>query len=67
MLAHIGVSKEDIPFIGELIRVKESEIEWELSIEKILHNVALRLIVPKKHLAQVNDYVYKQHQSKRKN
>lgn len=57
IIEHIGASKEEIPFIGELIKVKEEEINWESSIEKVLHNFALRLIVPPKYYAKVNDYV----------
>lgn len=57
ILDHIGASKEEIPFIGELIKVKEEEKDWEASIEKLLHNFALRLIVPKKYYSAVNDYV----------
>ena len=57
ILEHIGATKEEIPFIGELIKVKEDEIEWELSAEKILHNFALRLIVPDKYYNKVNEYV----------
>jgi uncharacterized protein YPO0396 len=57
ILEHIKATKEEIPFIGELIKVKEDEIEWELSAEKILHNFALRLIVPEKYYLKVNEYV----------
>jgi uncharacterized protein YPO0396 len=57
ILVYIGATKEEIPFIGELIKVKESEGEWELSAEKILHNFALRLIVPEKYYTKVNEYV----------
>ena len=57
ILEHIGATKEEIPFIGELIKVKEDEIEWEISAEKILHNFALRLIVPDKYYNKVNEYV----------
>ena len=57
IIAHIGASKEEIPFIGELIKVKEDELAWEASIEKVLHNFALRLIVPPKYYSQVNRYV----------
>src|SRR5690606_10764521 len=39
------------------IRVKEDEQHWESSIEKVLHNFALRLIVPQKFYSQVNHYV----------
>jgi uncharacterized protein YPO0396 len=57
ILEHIGASKDEIPFIGELIKVREDENVWESSVEKILHNFALRLIVPEKYYARVNEYV----------
>lgn len=59
IIAHVGATKEEIPFIGELIKVREEEKEWELSIEKVLHNFALRLIVPDKYYSKVNEYVNK--------
>lgn len=57
ILEKIGATKEEIPFIGELIKVREEESEWELSIERVLHNFALRLIVPEKYYSKINDYV----------
>ncbi len=57
ILQEIHAKPEEIPFIGELIRVKDSEKVWENSIEKILHNFALRLVVPKKYYRQVSLYV----------
>lgn len=57
IIAYIGASREEIPFIGELIRVKDDELAWESSIEKVLHNYALRLIVPPKYYSEVNKYV----------
>ncbi len=57
ILESIGANKDEIPFIGELIKVKDDEIEWQLSTEKILHNFALRLIVPEKYYSKVNEYV----------
>jgi len=57
ILEHISASKDEIPFIGELIRVREEEGTWESSVEKVLHNFALRLIVPEKYYAKVNEYV----------
>ncbi len=59
ILKHTGATKEEIPFIGELISINESETQWESSIEKILHNFALRLIVPDKYYKSVNEYVNK--------
>ncbi len=57
ILDAVGASPKEIPFIGELIRVKDSERKWEKSIEKILHNFALRLIVPEKYYKAVCNYV----------
>lgn len=57
ILKYTGASSGEIPFIGELIRIKETEHEWESSIERVLHNFALRLIVPEKYYREVNEYV----------
>lgn len=57
ILQHVGASPEEIPFIGELIQVKMEEKQWENSIEKILHNFAMRLIVPKRYYMAVNKFV----------
>lgn len=57
IIEHVGATVEEIPFIGELISVKDEEREWEYAIERILHNFALRLIVPEKYYQQVNEYV----------
>lgn len=57
LISYIGATKEEVPFIGELIKVKEDELAWESSIEKVLHNFALRLIVPTKYYSKVNQYV----------
>lgn len=57
IIGYIGATTDEIPFIGELISVKDKEREWESAIERILHNFALRLIVPEKYYRQVNDYV----------
>jgi len=59
ILAITGATREEIPFMGELIRVRESEQAWELSAEKILHHLALRLIVPESYYASINAYVNK--------
>ncbi len=59
LLNHTGASKDEIPFIGELIKIKDNEKLWEPSIEKVLHNFAIRLIVPEKYYQQVNEYVNK--------
>jgi len=57
ILEHLGVSEEEMPFVGELIRVKEEEKAWEPAMESLLHNFGLRLLVPEKYYKQVNQYV----------
>lgn len=57
ILQEVGATSAEIPFIGELIRIKDTESEWQAAIERILHNFALRLIVPDKYYKAVNRYV----------
>jgi len=57
ILAAVGATAAEVPFVGELIRVKDDEKDWENSIEKILHNFGLRLIVPEKYYKAVSQYV----------
>jgi len=57
ILEHFNIKKEELPFVGELIKVKDREPEWQAVIEKLLHNFALQLIVPQKYLKQITEYV----------
>ncbi len=57
ILQAVGATANEIPFIGELIRVKDNEKDWENSIEKILHNFGLRLIIPERYYKPVSEYV----------
>lgn len=57
ILDEVGATEKEIPFIGELIKVGEDAREWEPAIERLLHNFALRLIVPEEYYQEVNKYV----------
>ncbi len=57
ILAETGATKEEIPFIGELVRVNEEEQQWEGAVEKILHHFALHLLVPEKYYREVNRFI----------
>lgn len=59
ILESISATGKEIPFIGELIKIREEAREWEPAIERLLHNFALRLIVPEQYYQQVNRYVNK--------
>jgi uncharacterized protein YPO0396 len=53
----LDLSEEEIPFVGELIRVKEKEAIWEGAIERILHNFALSLLVNENNYRRVSTFI----------
>lgn len=55
----LQVGLAQLPFIGELIQIKESEKKWEFSIERVLHSFALCMVVPDHLYEQVNSFVHK--------
>jgi len=57
ILKAMGAKTDEIPFVGELLRVNESEKRWEGAIESLLHNFGLRLLVPTEFIHRVNQYV----------
>ncbi|MFN8575515.1 MAG: SbcC/MukB-like Walker B domain-containing protein [Candidatus Sericytochromatia bacterium] len=57
IISAVSAEPEEIPFIGELIQVKNKNLEWESVIEKVLHSFALRLLVPERYYNQVNNFV----------
>lgn len=57
ILEALNILEQEIPFVGELLRVKEGEQVWEGAIERLLHNFGLRLLVPEKHYQAVSRYV----------
>ncbi|WKS98926.1 ATP-dependent exonuclease SbcCD, C subunit-like protein [Gallibacterium salpingitidis] len=57
----LNLPEADLPFIGELLQLKETEKDWEGAAERLLHNFALSLIVPEKYYVQVGQWVNQQH------
>ncbi|RLA25022.1 MAG: ATP-dependent exonuclease SbcCD, C subunit-like protein [Gammaproteobacteria bacterium] len=57
----IGVAPEELPFIGELLKVDESQNVWEGAIERVMHNFGLSLLVAEEHYQKVAHYVEKTH------
>ena len=57
----IGVAAEELPFIGELLKVDETEQAWEGAIERVMHNFGLSLLVSEAHYQKVAHYVEKTH------
>nr|WP_295864493.1 SbcC/MukB-like Walker B domain-containing protein [uncultured Chitinophaga sp.] len=61
MLDVLELEADEIPFVGELIRVRENEKSWESAIERLIRPFALRMLVPEKHLRAVNSYIHQTH------
>ncbi len=54
---NLDIPISELPFIGELLQVKQEEFQWEGAIERLLKNFALRMLVPDIHYAKINKYV----------
>ena len=57
----INVAEEELPFIGELLKVDETEQAWEGAIERVMHTMALSVLVSEEHYKKVARYVEKTH------
>ncbi len=55
------VADDELPYVGELLRVRESESSWEPAIERLLHGFALRMLVPSRLYREVRDHVENTH------
>ncbi|TVR24200.1 MAG: hypothetical protein EA396_02005 [Anaerolineaceae bacterium] len=53
----LGASPDDLPFVGELLRVRDGESAWEGALERLLHSFAQELLVPDALYDRVSDYV----------
>ncbi|KMQ51864.1 Chromosome segregation, SMC-like protein [Chitinispirillum alkaliphilum] len=61
LCAALDISEEDLPFAGELLQVRAEECDWEGSIERVLHNFAMSLLVPDRLYKDVSSWVDSTH------
>ncbi|NRR34363.1 ATP-dependent exonuclease SbcCD, C subunit-like protein [Oxalobacteraceae bacterium] len=52
---------DELPFVGELLQVREEHAAWEGAAERLLHNFGLALLVPDAHYGAVADWVDRTH------
>ena len=57
----LSLEEEEMPFAGELLRVREEERDWEGAGERLLRNFALSLLVPDLHYPKVAEWVDRTH------
>jgi uncharacterized protein YPO0396 len=53
----LDLDESELPFAGELIKVREDARAWEGVIEKVLHNFGLSVLVPEQEYRRVSNYV----------
>lgn len=56
----IGVEDHELPFAGELIKVREDEGDWEAAIENLLRDYGLQILIPEKHYRLASRYINEQ-------
>ena len=61
LLAGTGLSEADLPYAGELLRVRPGFRDWEGAAERVLRGLALSLLVPEKHYRAVSDWIEGEH------
>jgi len=54
---NLVIREDELPFVGELLEVREEEASWEGAIERLLHNFGLSLLVPEEHYKAVMQWV----------
>ncbi|WOB51462.1 ATP-binding protein [Xanthomonas hydrangeae] len=57
MSTDTGVPEAALPFVGELIQMREDASAWRGAIERVLHGFAQSLLVDERHYAEVADWV----------
>ena len=55
--SELKLDDEALPFAGELMQVKNEDLDWQPALEKLLNPLALRLLVPDKYYKKVTRYV----------
>lgn len=61
LCAALELEESQLPFVGELLQVREDESDWEGIAERLLHNFGLSLLVPDTLYAQVAQWVEQTH------
>lgn len=57
----LDLPEADMPYVGELVQVREDERDWEGAAERLLRTFGLSLLVPDTHYQQVADWVDRTH------
>jgi len=61
----LDIAPDALPFIGELIQVRDDERAWEGAAERLLHAFGVSLLVPESYYAQVAAWAERTHLGER--
>ncbi|MDX2108986.1 MAG: SbcC/MukB-like Walker B domain-containing protein [Verrucomicrobiota bacterium] len=62
LLEELHLKPRDLPFVGELIQVKASEMQWTGAIERLMHSFALCMVVRQDLRERVDAFVHENRQ-----
>ncbi len=57
LIEALDLEESAVPFVGELLRVRQSEQPWEPAIERLLHGFGRQLLVAEACYQQISKYV----------
>ncbi|MDO3396356.1 ATP-binding protein [Nocardioides sp. SOB44] len=61
MCAELGIEAEQVPFVGELVEVRDEHAVWRGAAERVLRGFGLSLLVPQQHYREVAAWVNAHH------
>ncbi len=61
LCADVGIGEDELPFVGELLQVRDDAREWEGAAERVLRPFALSLLVPDHHYRDVASWIDGRH------
>lgn len=57
LIEHLGIKEEQLPFVGELLKVRSEDKEWEGALERMLHGFGISMLVPDSYYQLVSGFV----------
>lgn len=57
LVEHLGIKEEKLPFVGELLKVRTEDNQWEGALERMLHGFGISMLVPDAYYPLVSGFV----------
>ncbi len=57
LCATLGLEVDVLPFVGELLKVRDGENAWEGAIERLLNSFAQAIVIPEEHFEAAQHYI----------